>query len=130
MRHCYAVGASQSSLTGGHASEASSSAAEGTWHGQVDVHVAQRLQRSRFAEQLEREPDLDASEASLHEAEAAANALAEAARQALAASSKLGGAGDRMGHNLPFVYLHAGLLLVTFSLIPMQFLSSWRRQIN
>jgi len=76
------VGASHSSLTGGQASETSSSAAESTWQGQVDVHVAQRVSRSRFVEQLEQEPDLDASEASTQEAQAAADALAEAARHA------------------------------------------------
>ena len=47
------VGASQSSLTGGRASEASSSAAASTWRGQVDIHVAQHVQRGRFVEQLE-----------------------------------------------------------------------------
>ena len=83
---CLAVGASHSTLTGGQASEASSTAAEGTWRGQVDVHVAQRVQRSRFVEQLEQEPDLEAGEASPPEAQAAADALAEAARQASAAS--------------------------------------------
>ena len=50
--------------------------------------MAQRVQRSRFVEQLEQEPDLDASEASPQEGQAAAAALAEAARQAVAASSK------------------------------------------
>ena len=46
--------------------------------------MAQRVQRSPFVEQLEQEPDLYASEASPHEAQAAADALAEAARQAVA----------------------------------------------
>ncbi len=55
----------------------------------MDVHVAQRVQRSRFVEQLEQEPDLDVSEASPHEAQAAADALAEAARQAVTSSSEL-----------------------------------------
>ena len=50
--------------------------------------MAQRVRRSHFVEQLEQEPDLDASEASPQEAQAAAAALAEAARQAVATSSK------------------------------------------
>ena len=79
---CSFAGACHSSLTGGQASETSSSAAESTWQGQVDIHVAQRVSRSRFVEQLEQEPDLDASEASQQEAQAAADALAEAARRA------------------------------------------------
>ena len=76
---CSSAGASHSSLTGAHEPEASSSAAESTWRGQVDVHVAQRVPRSQFVQQLEQEPDLDASDTSA-EAQAAADALAEAAR--------------------------------------------------
>jgi len=79
---CSFAGASHSSLTGGQAPETSSSAAESTWQGQVDIHVAQPASRSRFVEQLEQEPDLEASVASQQEAQAAAVALAEAARHA------------------------------------------------
>ena len=76
---CSYAGASHSSLTGGQAPEASSSAAESTWRGQVDVHVTQRVPRSQFVQQLEQELDLDASDTAA-EAQAAADALAEAAR--------------------------------------------------
>ena len=77
------IGASPGSLAGEHAPEAASSAAAATWRGQVDVHVAQRVPRSRFVEQLEQEPDLDAIGATSAESSAAADALAAAARQAV-----------------------------------------------
>ena len=67
-------------MAGEHAPEPASSAAAATWHGQVDVHVAQRVPRSRFVEQLEQEPDLDAAGATSAESSAAANALAAAAK--------------------------------------------------
>ena len=74
------VGASPSSLAGEHAPEPASSAAAATWRGQVDIHVAQRVPRSRFVEQLEQEPDLDAVDATSAESSAAADALTAAAK--------------------------------------------------
>ena len=72
------VGASPSSLAGEHAPEPASSAAAATWRGQVDIHVAQRVPRSRFVEQ--QEPDLDAVDATSAESSAAADALTAAAK--------------------------------------------------
>ena len=75
---CRAAGASHASLAGAQAPNTSSSAADATWRGQVDVHAAQRVARSAFVERLEQEPDQD--DASAAESQAAADALAEAAR--------------------------------------------------
>ena len=83
MRVLAGIGASPGSLAGEHAPEPASSAAAVTWRGQVDVHVAQRVPRSRFVEQLEQEPDLDALGTTSAETSAAAEALAAAARQAV-----------------------------------------------
>ena len=94
------AGASPGSLAGEHTPEPASSAAVATWRGQVDVHVAQRVPRSRFVEQLEQEPDVDAGDATSAESSTAADALAAAARQAaLCRSLYPSGAETLFSHN-------------------------------